>query len=132
MYYFEDEVAKAAKELNIRGVWCESIVNFVAPDTKEPFGGLDYSRRFIEKWRNDTLITPGIAPHAPYTNTDESLKEAYKISKEYNVPITIHVAEMDYEISEYREKYNLTPVQYLDSLGILDSNFISAHTVLVN
>ncbi|MDZ5035128.1 amidohydrolase family protein, partial [Clostridium perfringens] len=68
----------------------------------------------------------------PYTNTDESLKEAYKISKEYNVPITIHVAEMDYEISEYREKYNLTPVQYLDSLGILDSNFISAHTVLVN
>ncbi|WP_411169638.1 amidohydrolase [Clostridium sp. MB05] len=132
MYYFEDEVAKAAKELNIRGVLCETIVNFVAPDTKEPFGGLDYSRRFIEKWRNDTLITPGIAPHAPYTNTDESLKEAYKISKEYNVPITIHVAEMDYEISEYREKYNLTPVQYLDSLGILDSNFISAHTVLVN
>ena len=30
-------------------------------------------------WKGDDLITPGIAPHAPYTNTDESLKEAYEI-----------------------------------------------------
>ncbi|RDY26365.1 amidohydrolase [Romboutsia weinsteinii] len=132
MYYFEDEVAKASKELNIRGVLCETILNFSAPDAKEPFGGLDYSRVFIERWKNDSLITPGIAPHAPYTNTDESLKEAYEISKKYQVPLTMHVAEMDYELSEYKEKYNLTPVQYLDELGILDSNFISAHTVLVN
>ena len=81
MYYFEDEVAKASKELNMRGVLCETIVNFSAPDAKEPFGGLDYSRKFIEKWKNDSLIIPGIAPHAPYTNTDESLKEAYEINK---------------------------------------------------
>lgn len=132
MYYFEDEVAKASKELNMRGVLCESILNFPAPDSSEAFGGLDYSKEFIEKWKGDSLITPGIAPHAPYTNTDESLKEAYEISKKYNVPLTMHVAEMDYELSEYKEKYNLTPVGYLDKLGILDSNFISAHTVLVD
>lgn len=132
MYYFEDEVAKASKELNMRGVLCESVLNFPAPDATEAFGGLDYSRTFIEKWKGDNLITPGIAPHAPYTNTDESLKEAYEISKKYNVPLTMHVAEMDYELSEYKEKYNLTPVQYLDKLGILDCNFISAHTVLVD
>lgn len=132
MYYFEDEVAKAAKELNMRGILCETVVNFASPDSKEPFGGLDYSRKFIEKWKNDNLIIPGIAPHAPYTNTDESLKEAYEISKQYNVPITMHVAEMDYEFKEYREKYNLTPIQYLDRLGVLDSNFISAHSILVD
>ena len=132
MYYFEDEVAKASKELNMRGILCETIVNFSAPDAKEPFGGLDYSRKFIEKWKNDSLIIPGIAPHAPYTNSDESLKAAYEISKKYNVPMTMHVAEMDYEFKGCIEKYNMTPVQYLNKLGILDSNFISAHTVLVN
>ena len=47
MYYFEDEVAKASKELNIRGVLCESVINFPAPDSKEPFGGLEYSKEFI-------------------------------------------------------------------------------------
>lgn len=132
MYYFEDEVAKAAKELNMRGILCETIVNFPAPDSKKPFGGLDYSVSFIEKWKDDNLIIPGIAPHAPYTNNDESLKKSYEISKKYNVPMTMHVAEMDYEYKECIDKYNLTPVQYLNKLEILDSNFISAHTVLVN
>lgn len=132
MYYFEDEVAKAAKELNIRGILCETVIDFPSPDSKEKFGGLEYSKWFIEKWKDDELIIPGIAPHAPYTNNDKSLKEAYKISKKYNVPITMHVAEMDYELKEYKDKYNLTPVGYLDKLGILDSNFISAHTILVN
>ncbi|MDZ4994654.1 amidohydrolase family protein [Clostridium perfringens] len=132
MYYFEDEVAKAAKELNIRGILCETIVDFPSPDSKEAFGGLDYAIDFIEKWKDDDLITPGIAPHAPYTNTDGSLKEAYRISKNYNVPITMHLAEMDYELKECIEKYSLTPVGYLDKLGVLDSNFIAAHAVLVN
>lgn len=132
MYYFEDEVAKASKELNIRGILCETILNFPSPDSKEPFGGLKYSEEFIKKWKEDDLITPGIAPHAPYTNSDESLIKAYEISKKYNVPITMHVAEMDYEFKEYMEKYNLTPVQYLNNLGILDSNFISAHTILID
>lgn len=132
MYYFEDEVAKAAKELNMRGILCETVIDFPSPDSKEKFGGLEYSKWFIEKWKDDELITPGIAPHAPYTNNDKSLKEAYNISKKYNVPITMHVAEMGYELKEYKDKYNLTPVGYLDKLGILDSNFISAHTILVN
>ncbi|MGL5329078.1 MAG: amidohydrolase [Peptostreptococcaceae bacterium] len=132
MYYFEDEVAKAAKEMNIRAILCETIVDFASPDSDKPYGGLDYSETFIEKWKNDNLITPGIAPHAIYTNSDESLKKAYEISKKYNVPMTMHVAEMDYELSGCIEKNNLTVVEYLDKLGVLDSNFISAHTVLVN
>ena len=132
MYYFEDEVAKAAKELNIRGILCETIINFPAPDAKESFGGLEYSKAFIKKWKGDSLITPGIAPHAPYTNSDESLIEAYKLSKEYNVPLTMHVAEMDYEAEKYANEYAMTPVQYLDKLGVLDDNFISAHSILVN
>lgn len=132
MYYFEDEVAKAAKELNMRGIVCETVVDFKAPDSDKPYGGIDYAKDFIKKWKDDDLITPGVAPHAIYTNSDESLKLAYNLSKEYNIPFTMHVAEMDYEVSMYKEKYNLTPVGYLDKLGILDHNFISAHTILVN
>lgn len=132
MYYFEDEVAKAAKELNMRGIVCETIVDFPSPDSEKPYGGIDYAKDFIKKWKNDGLIIPGVAPHAIYTNSDESLKSAYNLSKKYNIPFTMHVAEMDYEVSMCKEKYNLTPVGYLDKLGILDHNFISAHTILVD
>lgn len=132
MYYFEDEVAKASKELKIRGIVCETIVDFPSPDSEKPYGGIDYAKDFIKKWKNDGLIIPGVAPHAIYTNNDESLKSAYNLSKKYNIPFTMHVAEMDYEVSMCKEKYNLTPVGYLDKLGILDHNFISAHTILVD
>lgn len=132
MYYFEDEVAKASKELKIRGIVCETIVDFPSPDSEKPYGGIDYAKDFIKKWKNDGLIIPGVAPHAIYTNSDESLKSAYNLSKKYNIPFTMHVAEMDYEVSMCKEKYNLTPVGYLDKLGILDHNFISAHTILVD
>ena len=80
MYYFEDEVAKAAKELNMRGIVCETIVDFPAPDSDKPYGGIDYAKDFIKKWKDDDLITPGVAPHAIYTNSDESLKSSYNLS----------------------------------------------------
>lgn len=132
MYYFEDEVARAAEELNIRGVLCETALNFPSPDSKESYGGLDYAEEFIKKWKDNNLVTPGVAPHAPYTNSDEALIRAYNLSKKYDVPLTMHVAEMDYEYDKYINEYKMTPVEYLDSLNILDENFISAHTVLVN
>lgn len=132
MYYFEDEVAKASKDLNIRGILLETVVDFISPDSDKDFGGIDYGKKFIKKWKNDNLIKVGLAPHAPYTNTSESLKECFAISKENNTLMSMHVAEMDYEFDECIKKYNMTPVEYLNSLGILDNNFISAHTVLVN
>ena len=132
MYYFEDEVAKASKELNIRGVLLETVVDFISPDSDKEFGGIDYSKDFIKKWKNDDLIKVGLAPHAPYTNTSESLKECFKVSKENNTLMSMHVAEMDYELDECIKKYNMTPVEYLNSLGILNRNFVSAHTVLIN
>jgi 5-methylthioadenosine/S-adenosylhomocysteine deaminase len=131
MYYFEDEVAKAAKEMGIRAVLGETVVDFPAPDSKEAYGGLEYGEWFIEKWKNDELITPAIAPHAPYTNDSKHLQKASSISKKYEVPMIMHVAEMDFEIEKYKVEYDMTPVQYLDSLGILDDRFIAAHLIHV-
>ncbi len=132
MYFFEDEVARAAKEMGIRAVLGETILNFPSPDSKEAYGGITYSDSFIKKWLDDELITPSIAPHAPYSLDDEHLKKSYEMAKKYDVPMMMHLAEMDYEIKKYREECNMTPVEYLDSIGVLDSNLIAAHCILVS
>lgn len=131
MYYFEDEAAQAAKKIGIRAVLGETIVDFPSPDSKEAYGGLDYGEHFIEKWNKDELITPAIAPHAPYTNDSAHIQRAFAISRKYNVPMMMHVAEMDDEIRKCRNEYNMTPVQYLDSLGVLNESFIAAHLIHV-
>ena len=45
-----------------------------------------YTERFINKWKNDPLIVPALAPHAPYTVSTEHLKAIRKLSDKLNAP----------------------------------------------
>ncbi|WIV12223.1 amidohydrolase [Proteiniborus sp. MB09-C3] len=132
MYYYEDEVAKSTKEVGLRGVLGETIVDFVAPDADKAYEGLDYCQWFIDKWKEDELIIPSVAPHAPYTNDTEHLQKALNLAESKDVPILMHIAEMTYESEKYMKEYNLTPVQYLDKIGVLNSRMVGAHLIYVN
>jgi 5-methylthioadenosine/S-adenosylhomocysteine deaminase len=132
MYYFEDEVALAVKEIGIRAVLGETVLDFPSPDSKKPYGGLEYGEWFIKKWKRDNLIIPAIAPHAPYSNDSIHLRQAFDLAQEYDVPIMMHVAEMDYESRKYKEEYKMSPVEYLDSIGVLNNRLTAAHLINVS
>jgi cytosine/adenosine deaminase-related metal-dependent hydrolase len=131
MYYFEDEVARAAKKIGIRGVLGESILNFPTPDATEPYGGLDYAKKFAAAYRNDPLITPALAPHAPYSLDADHLRLVAKVSAELDLPVLMHVAEMPDEVATLRKTLNLTPVEFLDSVGLLTPRLVAAHCIFV-
>jgi cytosine/adenosine deaminase-related metal-dependent hydrolase len=131
MYYFEDEVARAAKALGMRGVLGETIVNFPAPDAPEPYGGIAYARTFAGKYRNDPLITPAFAPHAPYSLDDEHLRRIAREAAELDLPVLVHLAEMTDEVATLRKERNQTPVEYMDALGALDKRLLAAHCIFV-
>lgn len=131
MYYFEEEVAQSCKEMGIRALVGETIINMPTCDSTEPSGGYEYCEKFLARWQNDPLITPIIAPHAPNTNYPEKLKDIVKLSGKYNAPITMHVSEMTYEVAEFQEKYHQTPIEFLNDLGFFEREFILAHCILV-
>lgn len=131
MYYFEDVIAKATDEMAARAILGESVID-KSPDSDKAFGGLDYSKEFIPRWLDHDLITPALAPHAPYTNTDESLTLANQVAQDFNVPLSIHLSEMTFEMDKYREEANQTPVEYLESLGVLNQNTLAAHCIYVD
>jgi len=131
MYYFEDEVAKAAKKIGIRGVLGESILNFPTPDAPQPYGGLAYAKKFAADYAHDPLITPALAPHAPYSLDADHLREVAKVSAELDLPVLMHVAEMTDEIATLRKERNQTPIEYLDSLGLLNRRLVAAHCIFV-
>ncbi|WP_430602485.1 hypothetical protein IGJ02_002901 [Enterococcus sp. DIV0724b] len=130
MYYFEDEVAKSCKEMGIRALVGETIIDMPTCDSSKPSGGYEYCETFLEKWQNDSLVTPIIAPHAPNTNDLETLKKIVALSEKYNAPITMHVSEMTYEVEEFQKKYNQTPIEFLQTLGYFERDFILAHCIL--
>jgi 5-methylthioadenosine/S-adenosylhomocysteine deaminase len=131
MYYFEDEVARAAKQAGMRGVLGQTVINFPAPDAPEPYGGIAHARKFAAAFRDDPLITPAIAPHAPYTVDKVHLQEIARLSAELNLTVLMHVAEMTEEMTSLRKDYNMTPIEYLDSVGLLNRRLIAAHCIFV-
>lgn len=130
MYYFEQAMAEETKKAGMRGVLGQTVIGFPAPDYKTPQEALAAAERFINAYRNDPLITPAVAPHAIYTNSEETLKAARALANKYGVPYLIHVSETSQENMESGSKHNrLSPTMYLDSLGALDGRTVMAHMV---
>lgn len=132
MYYFEDVIAETSKECGIRGVLGETIIGFPSPDSKTPADALRYAERFLNRFRNDPLITPSIAPHAIYTNSDETLKQARAMANRFRAPLLIHLSETKRENDETAAKRGQTPAAALDSLGIFNGRTLAAHAVWVD
>ena len=73
-----------------------------------------------------------VAAHAPYTCSAELIKECHGLARELGMPFVTHLAETQKEFDDCVKEHGLTPVQYLDSLGVLDRNTVAAHVVHVN
>jgi 5-methylthioadenosine/S-adenosylhomocysteine deaminase len=132
MYYFEEEVAAATKAAGLRGVLGQTIIQFPVADAMTPADALVRAEAFIKAFKDDALITPAVAPHAMYTLDGPTLKAARDLSKRYNVPTLIHLAETRDEIQAAQERFRSSPVAYLDSLGFLGPGVLGAHGVWVN
>ena len=130
MYYFESDIARETKAAGLRGVLGETVLDFPAPDNKTWDAALQYMRDYAKQWKGDRLITPAVAPHAPYTVSADHLKQVRALATELGVPILIHVSETRNELQQVAERAEgQTPGAYLDSLGFLGDDVVAAHGV---
>lgn len=131
MYYFEEEVGRAARKAGVRGVVGETIIGFASPDAKTPDESLKRAEALVREFAGDPLIVPAVAPHAPYTLDGQWLKACRALSDRAGIPILIHVAETRDEVKTTQDRFAQTPVAYLASLGFLSPRVVAAHGVWV-
>jgi 5-methylthioadenosine/S-adenosylhomocysteine deaminase len=132
MYYFENAIAEETKAAGMRGVLGETFIDFPAPDNKTNAAMLDYTEKFLKRWTGDPLIHAAAAPHSIYTCSTKTLQDAAALARKYHAPILIHVAEMKKELDDSLNQNGLTPVQYLDKIGVLGPDIVAAHCIFVN
>jgi len=132
MYYYEDVVAEVAKEAGMRGVLGETIIGFPVADARTPADSLRFTETYLQRFHNDPLVTPAVAPHAIFTNSDPTLKAARALANKYNAPLIIHLSETRQENDDSLAKRHATPTQALDSLGVFQGRTVAAHCVWVN
>ncbi len=132
MYYFEEHVARAAADAGMRALCGQTVLKFPSPDAASFEDSLAAAREFILKWNGHDLIVPAVAPHAPYTCTEEILKACTALAVETNTPLHIHIAETGFEVEESRRDNNMPVVPWVKKQGIFEAKVLAAHCVHVD
>jgi 5-methylthioadenosine/S-adenosylhomocysteine deaminase len=129
MYYFEDAIADETAKAGVRGVLGETVIDFPVADNKTNAEAMAYVERFVKKWQGNDLIVPAIAPHAPYTVSEEHLKAVRAFSDRTGAPIVTHISETKREVDDSIKAHGASPVDYLARIGFLSNRVIAAHMV---
>ena len=129
MYLFEEEVAKAAKKAGVRCLVGEVLYDFPSPNYGSVEKGIEYTESLIQKWQDDPIVSIAVEPHSLFTCSPELLTASNELALKHGVPLIIHVAETLNEVSEIKRKYAKTPIEHLDSLGLLGAHLIADHCV---
>ena len=132
MYYFEDVIAEETKAAGMRGVLGETFIDFPAPDNKSEAEMLAYTEKFLKRWQGDPLIQAAPAPHSIYTCSRKTLQDSAALARKYQAPILIHVAEMKKEWEDSEKQNGMSPVGYLNSIGVLGPDVVAAHCIYVD
>ncbi len=132
MYLFADKVAQAACDAGMRAVVGEVLYDFPSPCYGDVDNGFDYVSKMMETWKHSTRITIAVEPHSTYICSPELLQKATELARTNNAPIVIHLAETETEIAQIKKKYGVSPVEFLENLGMLGTDLIACHCVHLN
>src|ERR1700694_2008129 len=132
MYYFEDAVAEETKAAGMRGVLGETFIDFPAPDNKNNAEMLAYTEKFLRRWQGDALIHAAPAPHSIYTCSKKTIQDAAALARKYHAPLLMHVSEMKKEWEDSEKANGMSPVQYLEKIGVLGPELVAAHCIFVD
>jgi 5-methylthioadenosine/S-adenosylhomocysteine deaminase len=132
MYYFEEDVAQAIADVGLRAVCSQTVLKFTAPDAESFEESLASAREFIQRWKGHPLIEPSVAPHAPYTCTDEILRATAALAVEFDVPLHTHLAETALEVKNCREEHDMPVIPYVKKQNIFEAKTLAAHCVHVD
>jgi 5-methylthioadenosine/S-adenosylhomocysteine deaminase len=129
MYYFEDAIADETFKAGLRGVLGETVIDFPVADNKTNEQAMAYVEKFVSQWKGNALIIPAIAPHAPYTVSEDHLKAIRAFSDRTGAPIVTHISETKREVDDSVKAKGASPIDYLNRIGFLGNRVIAAHVV---
>ena len=113
MYLTPETIARACVDMGMRCVQVSGQNNFSQ--------SLELTEKMYQKLNyDDPLLSYFIGFHAEYTCSRELLEGVAALSHKYQAPVFTHLAETRAEVEGCKERYGMSPVKLLDSLGMFD------------
>lgn len=133
MYYYETEVGRVVDRAGIRGVVGQTIADFNPPDHRSIDEGFALVEELVAEFSGHARVVPSIAPHAPYSTDIAVMNRIARWADGHpDVPVQIHLAEMDSEMEWCARNHGLRPVEVVEKAGLLRKGLICAHCLHVS
>jgi 5-methylthioadenosine/S-adenosylhomocysteine deaminase len=129
MYFYPQAAAIATNQAGMRVNFGLVVLEFPTAYANDADDYLQKGFIAHDTWRNNPLITSSIAPHAPYTVSNQTFKTIITYAEQLGLGVHTHLHETRDEIALSEAKYGLRPIQRLAEFGLLGPNFIAAHCV---
>lgn len=131
-YWYSPMAQKAAAELGLRSVHA-----YVICDKNDPQEAERQKIQCREMYEISgtwpSTATFAVAVHAIYSVSEPMILWATDFARKHGLKIHIHVSETRKEIADCKAEHGgMSPVEYLDSLGVLGPDVIAAHTLWVS
>jgi 5-methylthioadenosine/S-adenosylhomocysteine deaminase len=130
MYFHMDATARAVEDSGIRAVLARGLQG-IKYDTEDI--RIRENQELYDKWhgRAGGRIRVMAGPHAVYTCSEEYLKGVLDFANKTGMGVHIHVSETVDEVRQCKNTTGMTPVAYLNKLGLFDCQTVAAHCVHV-
>ena len=128
-YWHMPMAHKAAMELGLRPVLAYVICDRNEPEESER-QKIQCAEMYQEamSWNDHSIFA--IAIHAIYSVSEEMILWSTSFARERGLKIHIHLSETHKEVEDCKAQHDgLSPVEYLDKLGVLGPDVIAAHTL---
>jgi len=129
MYFFPGATARAALRAGMRAALGIIAIEFPSAYAADPQEYLEKGLATRDAYRGEPLLAFCLAPHAPYTVGDETMKRIAVLSEELDVPIHTHVHETIGEIEQGLARNGVRPVERMRRLGIVGPRLVAVHSV---
>jgi 5-methylthioadenosine/S-adenosylhomocysteine deaminase len=129
MYFFPEaslEAAAAARMRSAQGIITIEFPSAYASDAA------DYLARGLairDRWREEPLVSFCLAPHAPYTVSDDSFRRIAALAAELDLPVHVHLHETADEVERSVAEHGARPLERFRRLGLLGPGLIAVHAV---
>ncbi len=127
MYYEMDRVCDATIISGIRGTLTRGLTDNDGKGKEKLKSVRELYNNYHNKANGRIKVVP--APHAIYTCSENFLREISDLSKDFDGIINIHLSETKGEVENSLKEHGMTPISYVNSLGLLDNHVIAAHCV---
>jgi 5-methylthioadenosine/S-adenosylhomocysteine deaminase len=129
MYFYPQAAAASANKAGMRANLGLIVLEFPSSYASDADDYLQKGFAAYDSWRGDALISTSIAPHAPYTVTNQTFESVITYAEQLGLGIHTHLHETQDEIAQSEAQYGTRPIQRLLALGLLGPNLVAAHGV---